>query len=89
MKDKATEDKKHVRMELKCCEHCGTLWLRECGAGVVYCDHCQPKIDDLPMPKKRPGRLLLPVRRRTVVDGYEADPGNGDEIDFEAMGGVA
>jgi len=27
-----------VRVELKYCEHCGGLWVRERGAGVVYCD---------------------------------------------------
>jgi len=90
------EEKKQVRMELKYCEHCGGLWVRESGAGEVYCESCRPKVDDLPVPKKRPERIILPVRRRTVVEGYEFDSGgvsdgdpDGDDMDFDAMGGVA
>jgi len=92
---KSDQGKNEVRMELKYCERCGGLWARECGGGVVYCGHCQPKVDDLPMPmakkmvKKRTDRVILPVRRRTVVERYEVDPGDGAEMDFEAMGGVA
>jgi ribosomal protein L37AE/L43A len=65
------EDKEHteVRMELKYCEHCGGLWVREGGAGV-YCDKCRSKVDDLPVPKKKPGRINLPVRRKTTVEGF-------------------
>ncbi len=92
---KSDQGKQEVRMELKYCERCGGLWARECGGGVIYCDHCLPKVDDLPLPrakqiaKKRTDRVILPVRRRTVVERYEIDPGDGDEMDFEAMGGVA
>jgi hypothetical protein len=50
-----------VRVELKYCEHCGGLWVRERGAGVVYCEKCQAKVDDLPTQKKRPGRARLPI----------------------------
>ena len=49
-----------VPVELKYCEHCGGLWVRERGTEVVYCDKCQDKVDELPTPKKRPGRVRLP-----------------------------
>jgi hypothetical protein len=75
-----------VRVELKYCEHCGGLWLRECGAGTVYCESCRQKVEDLPLPKRRPGRLSLPVRRRAAVENYESLPGDRD---MEAAGGVA
>jgi Zn-finger nucleic acid-binding protein len=77
-----------VRVELKYCEHCGGLWLRECGAGVVYCSTCQPKVADLPVPKKKPQRVILPVRRRTVVENYGAEE-KRSETDLEAAGGAA
>src|SRR5260370_25409871 len=51
-----------VGVELKYCEHCGSLWVRERGAGTVYCDKCQLKVAELPAPKVKPGRLMLPVR---------------------------
>lgn len=78
-----------VRVELKYCERCGSLWVRECGAGVVYCDNCQPKVADLPISKKRPGRLILPVRPHTAVEDYEFENDEGMESDFEAAGGAA
>ena len=69
----------HVRVELKYCEHCGGLWVREGGAGV-YCEKCAPKVADLPVPKK-PGRITLPTGRTTVVEDQETD--------LQAAGGVA
>ena len=86
------KDREEVRMELKYCEHCGGLWVRECGAGVVYCENCQAKVADLPVPKKKPGRVTLPVRGRALVEEYDRDTGNTErdaETDMEAMGGVA
>ncbi len=81
-------DNEEVRMELKYCEHCGGLWLRECGAGVVYCGNCQPKVADLPVAKKK-RRPTLPIGRRTLVEDYEAESGESSEMDLEAVGGVA
>jgi hypothetical protein len=78
-----------VRLELKYCEHCGGLWLRECGEGVVYCRNCQPKVADLPIPKKKPQRVILPVGRRTMVDDYEVEGGGRGDADLEAAAGGA
>jgi ribosomal protein L37AE/L43A len=90
MKRDANDDSKPVRMELKYCEHCGSLWIRERGAGVVYCDNCQPKVADLPVPKKAPARVILPVRRHTAVEDYEFEIGEDDETEnFEAAAGGA
>lgn len=80
-------DGSEVRVELKYCEHCGGLWVRERGSGVVFCDKCQVKVDDLPMRKKRPGRVRLPR-------GPQAQPAYGvvfdeETPDLDAMGGVA
>ena len=90
-------EKKHVRVELKYCEHCGGLWVREGGAGV-YCERCQPKVADLPRPKKKPGKAALPVARKkraggavlpvrphAVVEDYETDDGSSTN----ASGGMA
>jgi hypothetical protein len=80
-------ENQNVRMELKYCEHCGGLWLRECGAGVVYCDNCRPKVADLPIPKRKTGRTILPVAKQSVVEAAFRNDGDGGE--FEAAGGVA
>jgi len=76
-----------VRMELKYCEHCGGLWVREGGAGV-YCQKCIPKVAELPVPKKKPGRVRLPSGPRSVVEEY-GDALPNDRPEIEAMGGVA
>jgi len=84
------KDKKgSVGVELKYCEHCGGLWVRERGSGVVYCDNCQPKVADLPAPKMKKGRLVLPVLPHTAIEDYELEIDVEDWNDFEAAGGVA
>ena len=42
------------KLELKYCERCGGLWLRERGCGEIYCVECLVAIEELPPPKKRP-----------------------------------
>ena len=77
-----------VRVELKYCEHCGGLWVRERGAGVVFCEKCQPKVNDLPMRKKRPGRVRLPQGPRSAGEKYGVV--FEEELpDLDAVGGVA
>lgn len=85
-----SEDKKiEVRMELKYCEHCGALWIREPGMGIVYCANCRPKVADLPMPKKKPTRARLPVRPYAVVEEHGFELWDEDAKDFEAAAGGA
>ena len=86
--DHKGKQRKAVGMELKYCEHCGGLWVRECGSGV-YCKKCQATVAELPAPKKRAGRLILPVQPRTVVEDFEYEIEVDDLNDFEAAGGVA
>lgn len=87
MKSNRGKREKEIRVELKYCEHCGGLWVREGGAGV-YCEKCQPKIADLPIPKRQ-RRPKLPVRPRTVVERYEAVVQQDGMHDLEGMEGVA
>lgn len=77
----------NMRVELKYCEHCGSLWVREAGTGV-YCATCEPKVADLPVPKKKSSRLILPQQGNTVADGVGRDPIE-DSLELEAAGGVA
>lgn len=84
--EKKSSGNKTARMELKYCEHCGGLWLRECGAGTVYCGNCQAKVADLPIPKKKPGRVTLPVRDHTKVEEYNVEVEDDGVPDIEASG---
>lgn len=91
MKRNQDSENQTLRKELKYCEHCGGLWVRECGAGVVYCENCQPRVADLPIPKKKPARSSkMPVRAHTQVEDYSVERWDDDEeMEFEAVGGVA
>jgi hypothetical protein len=85
------KDSGSVRVELKYCEHCGGLWVRE-GGGGVYCERCQEIVADLPVSKRRrrretAKRVMLPQREITVIEEREFDSCEVD--DLEAAGGVA
>jgi hypothetical protein len=89
MKSDSKDKKIEVRVELKYCEHCGALWMREPGTGLVYCDNCRPKVADLPIPKKKPTRARLPVRPYAAVEEHGFELGDEDVKDFEAAAGGA
>jgi hypothetical protein len=81
-------------MELKYCERCGGLWLRECGAGTVYCANCAGDISELPLPRRRPRGAALPVRRRALIEDYQKqdyaeEDCRPDGSEMEALGGAA
>lgn len=80
-------ESEHVRVELKYCEHCGGLWVREGGRGV-YCGKCEGKVADLPPAKKKAGRLTLPRLDKPVVERL-GPASSEDSTDLKAMGGVA
>jgi len=88
-KDREGKANGEVGVELKYCEHCGSLWVRERGAGTVYCYRCQSKVADLPAGKMKSRRLILPVRPHTAVEDMEFEIEVDDSTDFEAMGGAA
>ena len=49
-----------VALELKYCERCGSLWLREEGAEEVFCDACVKKLS------ARPGYRFRTRRQENV-----------------------
>ena len=85
-RNREDEDKGTVRVELKYCERCGGLWVRECGAGEVYCERCRGPVEDLPIPKRKPA-VKLPVKKRATIDKYEFH--QDGSLDLEAAGGAA
>jgi hypothetical protein len=44
---------KDVAVELKYCERCGGLWLREHGGEGVYCPGCRVRLEELPALTRR------------------------------------
>ena len=88
MRNERGKENHEVGMELKYCEHCGSLWVRERGAGV-YCNHCEAKVADLPIPTQKRTKLELPVRPQTAVEEYKIEIELDDTGDFEAAGGAA
>jgi uncharacterized Zn finger protein (UPF0148 family) len=54
-----------LRVQLKVCEGCGTLFFRAEAEGTVYCRGCETKLRDFPSPESRkrrgrPGRKPIP-----------------------------
>ena len=77
-----------IGVELKYCEHCGGLWVREREKGGVYCEKCQPKVAELPVPKKKPTRIMLPEQQCSVAQRFGMATVEETE-DLDAVGGVA
>jgi hypothetical protein len=53
-----------MRVQLKVCEGCGSLWYRAQVEGGVYCKACETKLKEFPSPgsrrrRGRPGRRPL------------------------------
>ena len=59
-----------TEVELKYCERCGGLWLREVGLDGVYCDTCAPKMAILPRKLPASVRSEPPVE----LEGWCGDP---------------
>lgn len=90
MSDKpACNTSNEVRVELKYCERCGSLWLRETGGGQVYCNDCLPKLAELPTPRLNRTSPKLPVGKRAYVDDLEIAFSDMDELDLQSSGGAA
>jgi len=46
-----------VRLELKYCEFCGGLWLRERGCQEVHCERCRVNLKALPFAESKAPKL--------------------------------
>jgi len=100
MKSKdAGKTQNEKRVELKYCEGCGGLGIRECGGGQVYCDYCEAKMAELAVDQRTlpqaQGRLSrqpsLPVGKRSLLDdaadssGRDFNEQNSNETDLDAL----
>jgi len=54
-----------VPMELKYCERCGGLWLREVQGQEIYCPECAPEMAQLPKPR---GKRVVVIAVNTIDD---------------------
>lgn len=57
----------YLRLDLKVCEACGTLWLRSQEKNSVYCSRCAARLQQFPIRAKHPGGR--PRRSRTLTRG--------------------
>ena len=103
MKDDRTgKAKNERRVELKYCEGCGGLGVRECGGGQVYCDSCAHKMEELAVSRTGSGGALsrqtplrpklsrspiLPVGKRSQLDEAVVPQGKDfHEAEFDSGG---
>lgn len=70
-----------TRLELKYCERCGGLWLRQRGTGRVYCAVCTSEVPKFPF-------CRLTIRRPYLrVNGQLEVEGQGGALHFPVSGG--
>ena len=55
-----------LRVQLKICEGCGSLWYRAQSEGNVYCKACATKLKDFPSPQSR-RRRGRPSRKQISI----------------------
>ncbi len=56
-----------VELELKYCERCGGLWVRQQGSQEVYCAGCVGEMTGFPRPSRTRKRPRLPVHDKQEV----------------------
>jgi|SRR5271170_2414294 len=89
--DRMHKPKNEQRVELKYCEGCGGLGIRECGGGQVYCNDCLRKIAELPVAKTPSRRPTLPIGRRSRLGDcanprqIDSDGPDSDDSDFNGL----
>jgi hypothetical protein len=60
-----------IRLELKYCERCGGLGLRQRGTGKLYCAACAPEMSDFALCRQRIGRLQFSMRGKSGVESRD------------------
>jgi hypothetical protein len=60
-----------TRLELKYCERCGKLWLRQRGTGRVYCEACTSEIPYFPLCGRRLSRPRMPVKVQAEIGSQD------------------
>jgi hypothetical protein len=92
--DRSNKPKNEQRVELKYCEGCGGLGIRECGGGQVYCNDCLRKMAELPVSKTPSRRPTLPIGKRSTLgdcvdprapDSNRPDSDDSDSDDLDAV----
>jgi Zn-finger nucleic acid-binding protein len=63
-----------IQVELKYCERCGGLWLRQQGKGGVYCGSCSVLLAAMPNPGEAPPRK--PRRRKASAQSTDGQREN-------------
>ena len=53
-----------IQLELKYCERCGGLWLRQRDSGEAYCPPCAVAMREIFPSSRKPGRPRLPIHER-------------------------
>ena len=76
-------------VELKYCERCGGLGVRQPGSGQVYCKECLPEIAELPVPRSPRKGAGEAVDLLPELEDYEFGIYDFNAIEFETTGGAA
>jgi len=84
-----TMEGSEIQVELKYCERCGGLWLRQEGTNGVYCASCRERLAAMPNPGEAPPRKARSRRkaRAQAADVQREDLQSRTRIEY--LQGVA
>lgn len=57
-----------TELELKCCERCGALWLRERGTDEIYCMPCRLRVGKFGILRKPKRQLASAIRKQLRLE---------------------
>jgi hypothetical protein len=60
-----------IQLELKYCERCGRLWLRQRDTGGVYCEECTSEIPNFSLCGRRTSRPHLPMNEQIEIESQD------------------
>jgi ribosomal protein L37AE/L43A len=67
------DDLEITQLELKYCERCGRLWLRQRDTGTVYCEACTSEMPTFPLCGRRVSRPRLLSEKIQIAKDDGAD----------------
>jgi hypothetical protein len=62
-----------IQLELKYCEYCGGLWLRQKGQTEIYCSSCLPCVTRCAVANGSRSKARLPVNRAIRIVGRNGE----------------
>jgi hypothetical protein len=76
------QDAQVIHLELKYCERCGSLWLREADSAAIYCARCEAAIEHMAPATRHKNKARVPGTKvgAHLLPGNETDLSETDDL---------